>query len=227
MEVREVVRELRASADPAAVKGMKRFGISETNTLGVSVLSLRNLAKRIGKNHSLALELWGSGIHEARLLASLVDDPESVTSSQMDSWVKQFDSWDICDGCCGNLFDKTPFAYAKAIEWSRAEPEFVRRAGFSLMAELAVHDKSAPDERFEKFFVLIKNGSIDERNFVKKAVDWALRQIGKRNHRLNRRAIAVARELRHSESKSAKWIAADALRELTSPAVALRLRKVR
>jgi 3-methyladenine DNA glycosylase AlkD len=224
VDVGDVLKELRTKGDPAAVEGMKRFGIVGEVMLGVSVPELRRLAKKIGRNHELALKLWKSGIHDARLLASLVDEPERVTAEQMEEWVAAFDSWDVCDGCCGNLFDKTPFAYAKALEWSKARPEFVRRAGFALMAELAVHDKSAPDAKFLRFLPAIKTGSTDERNFVKKAVNWALRQIGKRNTGLNAKAIAVAEEIRKSESKSARWIAADALRELKSPAVKRKLR---
>lgn len=225
MDARAIVRELRALGDPVAVEGMKRFGIEGKNTLGVSVPELRRLSKKVGKSHELALELWGTGIHEARILAAMVDEPKRVTAAQMDRWTRQFDSWDICDGCCGNLFDKTKFAYAKAMEWSRARPEFVRRAGFALMAELAVHDKSAPDEKFDPFFEAIRVGSTDERNFAKKAVNWALRQIGKRNTRLNKRAIGVAEEIRRMDSKSAKWIAVDALRELKSLQVTRKLRK--
>jgi 3-methyladenine DNA glycosylase AlkD len=154
----------------------------------------------------------------------LVDEPERVTSEQMDEWAGEFDSWDVCDACCGNLFDKTRFAYTKALKWSKAGAEFVKRAGFSMMAELAVHDKSAEDAKFIQFFPAIKAGSTDDRNFVKKAVNWALRQIGKRNVRLNKKAIIVAEEIRKMDSKSAKWITADALRELKSPQVMKKLR---
>lgn len=224
MDVRAVVEELRKAGDPAAVEGMRRFGIKGKEMLGVSMPALRRMAKKIGRHHQLALGLWDTGIHDARILAALVDEPERVTAGQMEKWVRGFDSWDVCDQCCGNLFDKTPSANAKAIEWSRAEAEFVRRAGFSMMAELAVHDKSAPDVKFVRFFPSIRAGSTDERNFVKKAVNWALRQIGKRNARLNRKAIAVAKEIAKLDSKSAKWIAADALRELKSTGVKKKLR---
>ncbi len=226
MDARAVVRELRARRDEAAVAGMKRFGIVGNEVLGVSVPELRTLAKKAGRSHELALELWDTGIHEARIIAALVDEPERVTSEQMDEWVGEFESWDVCDACCGNLFDKTTFAYAKALKWSRAKAEFVKRAGFSMMAELAVHDKAAEDAKFIQFFSAIKAGSTDERNFVRKAVNWALRQIGKRNARLNKKAIAVAMEIRKLDSKSARWIAADALRELKSPWVTKRLREV-
>jgi 3-methyladenine DNA glycosylase AlkD len=224
LDASAVLRELRALRDPAAAEGMRRFGITGKKVLGVSVPELRKLAKKVGKSHELALELWETGVHEARILASMVDQPERVTAEQMDSWTKDFDSWDVCDGCCGNLFDKTPFAYAKAMEWSKADEEFVKRAGFTLMAELAVHDKLASDAEFRQFFAAIKTGSTDERNFVKKAVNWALRQIGKRNARLNRTAVSVAEEIGRVDSRSAKWIAADALRELKSPQVARKLR---
>ncbi|MDV3292759.1 MAG: DNA alkylation repair protein [Nitrososphaerales archaeon] len=225
MDVGTVIAELRASGDPRAVEGMMRFGISGHETLGVSVPKLQSLAKRLGKDHELAAGLWESGIHEARILAAMVDEPEKVTSAQMDRWVKQFDSWDVCDGCCGSLFDKTKFAYSKAIHWSKARPEFVKRGGFALMAELAVHDKEAPDAKFLRFLGEIKRQSTDERNFVKKAVNWALRQIGKRNATLNKKAIRVAVEIGKIDSRSSRWIAADALRELRSDAVARKLRK--
>jgi 3-methyladenine DNA glycosylase AlkD len=224
LDARAVVRELRARRDAAAVEGMKRFGIAGKEVLGVSVPELRTLAKKAGRSHELALELWDTGIHEARIVAALVDEPERVTSEQMDEWAGEFDSWDVCDACCGNLFDKTRFAYTKALKWSKAGAEFVKRAGFSMMAELAVHDKSAEDAKFIQFFPAIKAGSTDDRNFVKKAVNWALRQIGKRNVRLNKKAIIVAEEIRKMDSKSAKWITADALRELKSPQVMKKLR---
>ena len=220
------MKELRAKRDATAVAGMKRFGIVGKEVLGVSVPELRSLAKKAGRSHELALELWDTGIHEARIVAALVDEPARVTSDQMDEWVRDFDSWDVCDACCGNLFDKTKFAYGKALKWSKKDAEFVKRAGFSMMAELAVHDKSAEDAKFIRFFPAIKAGSTDDRNFVKKAVNWALRQIGKRNARLNRNAIAVAEDIRKSDSKSARWIAADALRELKSPQVPKRLSAV-
>jgi len=223
LDISEALSRLKELGDPAAVEGMKRFGIAGREMLGVSVPNLRRLAKEAGRSHGLALKLWDTGIHDARILAALVDEPELVTAGQMERWVREFDSWDVCDGCCGNLFDKTPFAYAKALEWSKAGPEFVKRAGFSLMAELAVHDKSAEDAKFIRFLPAIREGSEDERNFVKKAVNWALRQIGKRNARLNKKAIALAEEIRQLDSKSARWVAADALRELKSPPVKKRL----
>ncbi len=221
---REIVAELESLADSANVAGMARYGINPENTLGVSIPRLRAMAKRIGRDHALARELWASGIHEARVLAGLVDDPARVTAAQLERWVKDFDSWDVCDGVCSNLFDRTPFAHEKAVAWSARPEEFVKRAGFVLMAALAVHDKKALDERFRKFLPLIEREAADERNFVKKAVNWALRQIGKRNRALNRDAIAAAKRIRKIDSRSARWIAADALRELESDAVRERLK---
>ena len=203
---------------------MTRFGIKADKAFGVSVPALRKLARSIGKDHRLAQDLWDTGLHEARELATMIAEPMQVTEESMERWVKDIDSWDICDHCCGNLWDKTPFAYRKAREWSRRPEEFVKRASFSLMASLAVHDKAASDDAFTKFLPVIKRESIDERNFVKKAVNWALRQIGKRNRNLNRQAIEIAREIQKLDSKSARWIAADALRELTNDKVQSRMR---
>lgn len=224
----EVIARLRSLADPGQLEGMARFGIGVENALGgIGVPVLRKLAREIGKNHRLAGELWKSGIHEARHLAAMIDEPERVTEAQAERWVKQFDSWDVCDGCCLNLFDKTPFAFRKALEWSRREEEFVKRAAFSLMAVLAVHDKHLTDGKFQKLLSIIKRESTDERNFVKKAVNWALRQTGKRNLRLNRAAIETAEEVRKIDSPSARWIATDALRELRSDAVQRRLGRLK
>ncbi|HUI23534.1 MAG TPA: DNA alkylation repair protein [Nitrososphaerales archaeon] len=224
MSVESVLAEMRARSDPEAVEGMARFGISSEGTLGLSMPFLRSLAKRIGRDHRLAEGLWESEIHEARILATLVDEPKEVTAAQMERWVDDFDSWDVCDGCCGNLFDRTPYAHAKALEWAERDKEFVKRAGYVLMAELAVHDKATPDEEFVKFFGAIERGSTDSRNFVKKAVNWALRQIGKRNQRLNRAALELAEKISKKDSPSAKWVASDAIRELSSDAVQTRLR---
>ena len=223
LALKEILKELKSLSDPKALEGMARFGININNTYGVPIPELRALAKKIGKNHELAQGLWASGIHEARILAGMVDDPEMVAEKQLDKWASEFDSWDVCDQCCSNLFGETRFAYKKAFEWSSREEEFVKRAGFAMMAVLAVHDKNAKDEEFMKFLPVIKIKSIDERNFVKKAVNWALRQIGKRNSKLNRAAVKAAEEIEKINSKSAKWIASDALRELTSHAVRKRL----
>ncbi|MHB8856579.1 MAG: DNA alkylation repair protein [Bellilinea sp.] len=209
----QLIEHLREMANPENAAGMARFGINPANTLGVSMPQLRALA-RGRRDHQAALELWASGIHEARILAALVDDPALLTEAQMEDWVQDFDSWDVCDQVCMNLFDRNPLAYAKAIEWAGREAEFVKRAGFALMACLAWHDKGAADERFLEFLPVIQRESTDRRNFVKKAVNWALRQIGKRNPALNQAAIIAAREIQAVESPTARWIAADALREL-------------
>lgn len=225
MDVDEVLQMLRSLADPEAVEGMARFGISSRNTLGISIPQLRKIGKEIGKDHSIARELWSSGIHEARILACFVEDPNQVSEEQMEAWVKDFDSWDVCDQCCTSLFDRTEFAYRKAREWTNREEEFVKRAAFVLMAGLAVHDKRAQDGNFEQFLPLIKREATDERNFVRKAVNWALRQVGKRNPALNSKAITTAEGIQEIESRSARWIASDALRELRSEKVRARLQR--
>ena len=220
----EVLDRLHALADPEAKEGMARFGIETGKALGVNIPTLRALAREIGRDHDLAEGLWASGIHEARILAALVDDPKLVNEEQMERWAVEIDSWDVCDGVCSTLFDRTPFAYAKAEEWSARDEEFVKRAGFVLMAALAVHDKQAPDERFLEMLPLIEREAHDERNFVKKAVNWALRQIGKRNRNLNGAAIEAGERIRAQGSRAARWIAADALRELRSEKVQGRLK---
>jgi len=224
MSVNKILAQLKQLKNPANVAGMARFGINPKNTLGISIPTLRKMAKEIGTDHDLALDLWQSGIHEARILASMIDDPARVTRAQIERWVKDFDSWDVCDQVCMNLFERTPFAYRQAIEWSKRKEEFVRRAGFALMACLAWHDKEAKDAAFLKFMPAIKRGATDDRNFVRKAVNWALRNIGKRNRALNRAAIQTAREIQRLDSKTARWVANDALRELTSSRVQTKLR---
>ncbi len=219
----EVVKRLKQRGDPKAAEGAARFGIRASNILGVSAPDLRRLAKEVGKDHALAARLWRTGIHDARVLAALIDDPARVTPRQMERWAADFDSWAVCDAACCCLFDRTPYAWNKAVGWTGREPEYVKRAGFVLMAALAVHDKKAPDERFEAFLPFLVRHAADERNFVKKAVNWALRQIGKRNARLNKLAIRTAEDIRRTGSRAAKWIAADALRELTSTKVRARL----
>lgn len=226
-EVEEVIKKLKKLSNPKSLEGMARFGINPNKALGISIPTLRKLAKETGKNHKLALQLWKTGIHEARILAGLIDEINKVTERQMDSWIKDFDSWDVCDLVCANLFDKTPFAFKKAVEWTKRKKEFEKRAGFALMACLAWHDKKASDNKFIKFFPAIKRESVDERNYVKKAVNWALRQIGKRNRNLNKEAIKIALVIQKIESKSARWIANDALRELKSEAVQKRLSTIR
>ena len=223
MRCSQIVAHLKSLANPANVAGMARYGISAEGTLGVSIPALRGIAKEHRCEHALAVELWETGIHEARILAALVDDSAEVTEAQMESWVRDIDSWDVCDGLMNNLFRKVPSAWAKSREWARRKETFVRRAGFVLMATLAMHDKRAPDAKFLALLPIIRRGATDERNFVKKAVNWALRQIGKRNLALNASAVAAAREIAVLDSRSARWVASDALRELTSPAVLKRL----
>jgi 3-methyladenine DNA glycosylase AlkD len=221
--VDEVMQKLHSLADPAGRVGMARFGINTSTALGIKVTQLRPLARRIGKSHRLAGELWRTNVHEARILASMVEEPNAVTDRQMESWAAAFNSWDLVDQCCGNLFDKTPMAWDKAIEWSGRDEEFVKRAGFALMATLAVHARKEPDEWLERFLPIIEREATDERNFVKKAVNWALRQIGKRSTYLHARAVASAERIATIESRSARWIARDALRELNGVAIRSRL----
>jgi 3-methyladenine DNA glycosylase AlkD len=216
MNSAEILKKLKSMANPESARGMARFGIRPENAYGISIPELRKLAKQIDKDHALALRLWSSGIHEARILAGMIDDPAAVTGGQLERWVVDFDSWDLCDQCCSNLFDKTSYAYRKAVEWSKRREEFVKRAGFVLMAVLAVHDKKAGDRQFLRFLPVIKREATDARNFVKKAVNWALRQIGKRNRTLNQAAVDVGKEIKAIDSKAARWIANHALRELTS-----------
>lgn len=218
-----VIAALQARANPENVIGMARYGINPENTLGVSIPALRSLAKQIGRDHELAQELWDSGIHEARILAAYIDDPRQVTPEQMERWAGDFDSWDVCDQVCANLFDRTPHAWTMALEWSSRRGEFVKRAGFTLMACLAWHDKTADDELFERFLPVILREAGDERNYVKKAVNWALRQIGKRNCALNQKAIQTAEAMAQSASRAARWNAADARRELTDVKLQTRL----
>ena len=227
MDASKVLSELKAMKNDRNIAGMARFGINPEGTLGVPMPKLRAMARSLGKDHQLAAGLWDSGIHEARILASLVDEPSLVTESQMEQWVSDFDSWGVCDQVCMNLFSETPFAWEKANEWTKRDEEFVKRAGFTMMAVLAVYDKKAKDRDFVSLLPIIKKGSTDERNFVRKAVNWALRQIGKRNIALNEAAISAAKEIKTMDSKAARWIAADALRELESEAVRARLAKKR
>jgi 3-methyladenine DNA glycosylase AlkD len=214
MTIDQIIARLERQSNAQSVEGMARFGIRPARALGIAIPTLRKLAKEIGRNQALALALWDSGIHEARFLASMIAEPQQVSSELMESWVNDFDSWDVCDQVCGNLFDKTPYAYQKATQWCQQEKEFIRRASFSMMAALAVHDKKAQDEAFLQFFPLIKQYAGDERNFVKKAVNWALRQIGKRNSNLHALALDCAYEILDSDSKTARWVAKDALKEL-------------
>jgi len=218
----EVLDRLRSLGNPKAAEGAARFGIHVADIWGVSAPNLRRLAREIGKDHKLALRLWRTGIHDARALAALIDVPARVTERQMEQWARDFNSWAVCDAACGCLFDKTPYAWDKAVEWAGREPEYVKRAGFVLMAALAIHDKKAPDERFEVFLPLLVEHATDDRNFVRKGVNWALRQIGKRNRRLNSLAIRAAERIRRIDSRAARRIA---LRELTSANVQARLQR--
>jgi len=225
MDLKEILSKLERSGVEKNRQGMARFGINIEKAFGVTIPLLRGLAKEAGKDRKLAHQLWDSGYHEARILASMIDEPDLVTEQQMEEWVVKFNSWDVCDQVILNLFEKTKYAYKKAAEWHKREEEYVKRAGYVLMARLAVSDKKADDEKFIKFFPLIRRGVTDERNFVKKAVNWAIRQIGKRNRALNKRAVAFCRELGEIDSRSAKWIVADALRELTDEKTVGRLKR--
>jgi len=215
----DIVKKLEELSNPEEIEGMARFGINPKNTYGIRMPVLKSIAKECEKSHKLAAELWEIDTRETRIIASLVDIPEFVSSEQMDSWANEFDYWEICDQCCINLFRKTEFAYDKIYEWTKNDKEFVKRAGFALIAVLAVHDKKTDNEIFENLLKLTKREACDNRNFVKKAVNWALRQIGKKNTYLNKKSIEIAIEIDNIDCKSAKWIAKDALRELKSEKV--------
>jgi len=223
--VEEVLEKLKSNSRPEQLEGMARYGMAVERRLGVSIPDIRKIAKELGKDNRLALELWKTGIAEARIIAAMIDDPEKLTEGQMEDWVKDINSWDVCDQVCMNLFEKTPLAWQKIIDWSEREEEFVKRTAFALIACLAWHDKKAEDEKFIELFPVIMRGAVDERNFVKKAVNWALRNIGKRNLNLNKAAMNAAKEIQRLDSKAARWIAFDALRELESEAVQMRLKR--
>jgi len=225
MNVQTILERLHQCKNPKGKEHLQRVGLPVEKMIGISMQEIRSIAKEIGKNHNLALELWNEELHEAKLLAVLLAEPKKVTEDLMETWVSQFYSWDITDHSCNNLFDKTPFAFAKAQEWTRRTEEFVKRAGFTLIATLAVHDKKTPDIVFEKMFPLIMEQATDDRNYVKKAVNWALRQIGKRNLELNQKAIQVALSLQQSQCSSARWIAVDALRELRNDKILVRVQQ--
>ena len=222
MNLGQVMEELKTQADPTSLSGMARYGINVENALGVKIPCLQALAKKIGNDHSLALELWDTGINESRILAAMVEEPNKVDQEQMNAWVKDLNSWDVCDQVCNRLFDYTDHAWQMVEEWSSRPEEFVKRAAFTMMATLAVHDKVSGDSRFEALIPLIKRESSDSRNYVRKAVNWALRQIGKRSRYLNSIAIRTAHELETREDKTSRWIARDALRELTGEKVQAR-----
>ena len=221
--IERAVAELQRHGSRYNVEGMARFGIRSDDVYGVSKPILDKIAREIGKNHDLGLRLWQTGNHDARLLGVLISEPAKVSSGQMESWVKAFDNWDVCDGTCCHLFAAAKPAWKKSLAWTRRKPEFEKRAGFALVAYLAIHDKAATDDAFELCLAAIERESWDDRNFVRKALNWALRNIGKRNKRLNRQAIACAERIKQQDTRAARWIAGDALRELRSEAVQLRL----
>jgi len=214
MDVQQVIDLLKQKADPSRLEGMRRYAIDTSNAFGVTMPEIRNVAKGIKKDHLLAQQLWKTGIRECQILASLIDDKKLVTKQQMDRWTADFNSWEVCDQVCGNLFVRTPYAMEKALEYSSSEKEFVKRAGFVLMAEMQVHNKKIKDQELLQFFPIIEREAWDDRNFVKKAVNWALRQIGKRNITLNKPAIECAKRIAKQETRAARWIAKDALAEL-------------
>lgn len=227
MSVDAIISELRTLGSPAAAKAQRRFGITTRNEhLGVAMPAFRTLAKRIGTDHHLAQKLWASRVHDARILAGMIADPHKTTPAMMERWANGFDSWDICDQVCLKLFCRTPHAWDKTIRWANCEGEFIKRAGFTMMACLAVHDKEAANSSFMPLLDLIEGGSDDDRNFVRKAVNWALRGIGKRNGVLNRRAITYANRIAKRNTRAARWIATNALRELQSDAVQTRLARL-
>lgn len=225
MNYDEVIEQLRSMGNPKNVEGMARFGIKYEKNFGVNVTTLRKFAKTIGTDHELAVKLWNSKIRDARMVAACIEDPKTVSEEQVENWLKDIKAWDLCDHCCGHFFDQTPFAYKKVNEWAKRKEEFQKRAGFSLIAWLAVHDKKKDDKVFEEFLKLIKKGAIDERNYVKKGVSWALRSIGKRNRDMNKKALKTAEEIKKLDSKSARYIANETIRELTSEKVKQKLDK--
>ena len=224
VSVKEVLKQLESKSRRDQLGGMARYGMNIENRLGVSIPELRKMAKTIGKDHTLALDLWKTGIADAKILAAMVDDPALLEDEQMERWVVDIDSWDVGDQVCMNLFDKSHLAWRKVDEWSKRKEEFVKRTAFGLLACLAWHDKKADDEKFVQLFHVFMRGADDERNSVKKAASWALRNIGKRNLKLNRAAIDEANRVRLMNSKNARWIAADVIRELASEAVQKRLK---
>lgn len=214
-----ILSELESTSEPEYLKKMAHFGINISKAFGIRVPNIRKLGKPIGKNQELSLHLWKTGFHEARLLATFIGDYKQVTELQINAWVKDFSSWDICDQACGNLFVKTPYFKSKVFEFTQAEAEFMKRVGFVLMAEAAIHLKKEPNETFLAFLPVIEREAYDNRNFVKKAINWALRQIGKRNAFLHGHAIQAANNILAQNNKKSNWVALDALRELNSDAV--------
>jgi 3-methyladenine DNA glycosylase AlkD len=225
VSVKDALGKLQKIAKPERLEEMTKYGIPREQRLYISIPDLRKLAKEIGTDHKLAMGLWRTGIGEARILAAMIDDPDKLTEEQMEEWVKDIDAWDICDQVCMDLFRKNQLAWKKILDWAKREEEFVKRTAFSLIACLAWHDKEADDEEFLALLPIIVREAVDERNFVKKGVNWALRNIGKRNLNLNKAAINTAKEIRQLESRAARWIASDAIRELEGDAIQNRLRK--
>jgi 3-methyladenine DNA glycosylase AlkD len=227
----EIIKELKALSDPAKIADLERYAIKTPKWFGIRVPELKAFAREVKKlvddRHATALQLWKSGIYDVRAVAFMIDDPKKVTPKQMDDWASDFDNWATVDGVCSYLFCKTPYAYEKAFEWAEREPEFEKRAAFSLMAYLAVHDKKASDDEIAVFLPIIEKHSDDDRNFVRKAVNWALRQIGKRSLNLNNLAVETAERIRLRNTKAARWIASDALREVKSDAVRERLNRTK
>jgi 3-methyladenine DNA glycosylase AlkD len=224
MEVSAVLTWLERRGSHRNRTGRARYGIVTPRVFGVTMATMRPLVKRLGRNHRLALALWDTGYLEARILASFVDEPERVSPAQMERWAADFDNWAVCDSVCIHLFDRTPHAWRQVPVWARRRPEFVKRAAFAMLAGLAVHDKRGADRKFLQTLPLIERAASDERTLVKKAVNWALRQIGKRNAALNAAAIVVAQRLAERDDRAARWIGADARRELTSASIVARVR---
>lgn len=222
-EVQEALASLERMSTQKDRDNLARFAINASKAFGVSMANIQVVAKRLGRSHELAAALWDTGWYEARMLTSFVDEPARVTPAQMDRWCRDFDNWGICDTLCFNLFDRTPHAWAKVAQWSDQRDEFVKRAAFALLWGLTVHDKHAGDEPFARGLLLIERAATDERHFVKKVVNMALRAVGKRNPALNAAAVTVARRLAASPEAAARWVGKDALRELTSPSVMRRI----
>ena len=223
MEFENIINFFESNRDEENIKTMNRLKAGSDKKYGIRMPILRKLAKEIGKNHDLALELWNHGFHESRLLATLIEDYEKVDEEQLDSWVDDFDTWDLCDQACINILVKMPLAIEKIPLWAKSEKEFVKRTAFSLIAVIAVHDKKSDNSYFEGFFPLIKDACDDDRNFVKKSVNWAIRSIGKKNKYLNEKTIILCYEILDYDSKSAKWISKNALKELESEKVQSRI----
>jgi 3-methyladenine DNA glycosylase AlkD len=223
-QVQSALKWLKGHSAKANLEGMSRYAIPSKNALGVAMRDIKALGQKLGRNQKLAAALWKTGVYEARMLASFVGDPAKITPAQMDRWCKDFDNWAFCDALSFNLFDRTPHAWAKVVQWSSRREEFEKRTAFALLWSLTMHDKRASDEQFIRGLALIERESVDKRNFVKKAVNMALRAIGKRNRALNTAAVAVARRLANSQDATASWVGNDALRELTSPGVKKRIK---